>query len=200
MFKASSDKLDYINRVGSHATKARGTGRIDDIPPWAREPEEYYNSIRDQYQALADQFADVQAQLAVINEKLRVTLPFKDFENLRLHKERLAARCTMLQEQAKAYRSLARAAGEKAWATVFYHCAQFVLGKDEFRRIEEQTKEILARPQFEIEAGRSDRSEAALENLRRKEKRQHRRHVFRARRQDHALVWCDNAPVPGKGS
>ena len=195
MFKTSSGKLDYISRVGSHATKPRAGGRIDDVPSWAKEPEEYYNSIRDRYQALADQFADIQTQLAVINDKLKVTMPFKDFENLRLHKERLAARATVLQERVKAYRTMDRAAGEKSWATVFYHCAQFVLGKDEFRRIQEQTKEILARPLFEIKPGQADMSESTRNNLRRHEKQKRRRHVFRARREDHVVVWRDNAPA-----
>jgi hypothetical protein len=81
---------------------------------------------------------------------------------------------------------------------VFYHCAQFVLDKDEFRRIEEQTKEILARPKFEVTAGQGDLSESARDNHRRREKQQRRRHVFRARREDQALVWRDNAPTQGR--
>jgi len=51
MFKNASDNLNFIARTASHATKPSHTGRINDIPSWAREPEEYYNSIRDQYRS-----------------------------------------------------------------------------------------------------------------------------------------------------
>jgi len=54
-YKNASDLQDYQKRVGSHATKPSRTGRINDLPAWAKEPEEYYRSIRDQVQSLIDQ-------------------------------------------------------------------------------------------------------------------------------------------------
>jgi hypothetical protein len=35
MYRTTSDRNDYLKRVGSHATKERRTGRIDAIPKWA---------------------------------------------------------------------------------------------------------------------------------------------------------------------
>jgi hypothetical protein len=200
MYKGSSDKLSYIDRVASHSTKARPSGRIDDIPAWAREPEEYYNSVRDQYRLLADQLAKIQHDLAAINEKMKVKagLPFKEFEHLRKHKERLAAKFTALKPQAGAYREIARAAGERAWASVFFHLAQMLLTPDDFRILLKETQELLGRNQVEITKGDGEYSEERREAIRRSEQRKKRRRRFRQHHGGNVVVWSDNKPVQQK--
>jgi len=168
MFKNASDNLNFIARTASHATKPSRTGRINDIPSWAREPEEYYNSIRDQYRSLADQLAKAQASLTDVNEKLKATLPFKEYDHLRQHKERLAARHSLLQQQAGHYRALARAAGANAWGVVLYHVAQRLLPPEDFLVIEKEVQDILGRERFEIAKGDGELSEQTRESRRAK--------------------------------
>jgi hypothetical protein len=73
-FKSTSENLNHIKRVASTSTRLSPTGRIDLIPENAREPEEYYNEIRDQYKLLADQLYDTELKLADINKQLRITI------------------------------------------------------------------------------------------------------------------------------
>ena len=51
MYSTTSEALNFIKRVASHATKERRNGRIDAIPLWAQQPTEYfieYNGKRKQ--------------------------------------------------------------------------------------------------------------------------------------------------------
>lgn len=50
MYSATSENLNYLKRVASHATKPSRTGRIDDIPWWADKPEA--NTIIEEYRLL----------------------------------------------------------------------------------------------------------------------------------------------------
>jgi hypothetical protein len=193
MYKGSSDKLAYIDRVASHSTKPRPSGRIDDIPAWAQEPEAYYNSVRDQYRLLADQLAKIQHDLTVINEKMKGSLPFKEYEHLRIHKERLAAKYSALQPQAGAYREIARAAGDRAWATVFFHVAQMLLTPEDFQALLKETQELLGRDQIEI-----TKSKEQGEGRKRRQRRQQFRAKQRRLHGGNVTVWSDNKPTQQK--
>lgn len=179
MFKSSSDRLSYLNRTGSHATKPHPTGLIEDIPQWAAEPEAYYKSVRDQYRSLNEQMARTQASLVEVNEKLRTTLPHKEYEHSRQHKEQLAARYLILQEQTSSFRELARAAGDHAWATVFYLIARRLLRHDDFVAILKETEQLLDRREHEVKHGAAGRSEEARRNRYNRVNKQKRRAHFR---------------------
>jgi hypothetical protein len=198
MYKGSSDKLSYIDRVASHSTKPRPSGRIDDIPAWAQEPEAYYNSVRDQYRLLADQLAKIQHDLTVINEKMKASLPFKEYEHLRIHKERLAAKYSALQPQAGAYREIARAAGNRAWATVFFHVAHMLLTREDFQILLKETQELLGRDQVEVTKGEGEYSKEQREGHKRSQARQQFRAKQRRLHGSDVTVWSDNKPAQQK--
>jgi hypothetical protein len=195
MFKQSSDKLNYVGRVASHATKPRASGLIEDIPTWAAEPEAYYNSVFVQYQSLADQLKTTQEKLTGINERLRTTLPFKEYEHLRIHKEHLAERFGMLQQQANSFREVARAAGERSWATVFYLVARRLLPPEDFAVLMKEAEQILERPEFQIKKGEGMKSEESKNNRREQKKRQVRRANWNKHKTGGVTVWADNKPV-----
>jgi hypothetical protein len=195
MFKKSSDQLHFIERTGSHSTKASRTGRIDDIPPWAAEPEEYYNSIRDRWHLLHEQLMDAQEKLTAINEKLRLTLPFKEFEHLTQHKERLAQRARILQEQQSDYRAMARAAASHSWATVFIYVARKLLPLEDFKALEQEVMGLLNREEFGgIAKGNSEFSDEKRANQQASSQRRKRRVNWRRQHGGSVLVWGDNKP------
>jgi hypothetical protein len=190
MYKGSADRLSYLARVSSHATKPLASGRIDEIPPWAQEPEAYYNSVRDRYRSLAEQLTTAREKLTEINETLRNHLPFKEFEHLRQHKERLGARVVLLQEQASDYRVMARAAGEKAWMTVFYCVAEKLLSRDDLYAIRDETREILARDPVEVGGGQDAWTPGKRANRAVNKKRRQRRARFqKSHGPAERLVW-----------
>jgi hypothetical protein len=199
MYKSLSDLSHYLERAGSHATKESRTGRIDAIPKWAQEPEQYYNSLRDRYQSLAAQLKQAEHDLAEINEKLKITLPRKEFLFLDGMKTALGAKAQHLASEASAYRQLVRAASHKSWASTFYYCAQELLDTSVFVRIQEQTQQMLGREHQEIKAGYAEMTEVQRAKQQRGKKRQLRRQRMRARLErlggaDFRVVYSDENP------
>jgi hypothetical protein len=194
MFKNSNDKLNYLNRTGSHATKESATGRINAIPQWAQEPEQYYNSLRDQFIAIRDQRLDYQQKLTEIREKLKQTLPFKEFQALDAKREAIAAKYQTLEVEAGKYRSLARAAGEHSFANVFMHVAEQILDREMMIRIRKDAESLLGRPIFEVTAGQGEMSPESRASMQKQKVRQQRRQRLRDRMDrsvSHRLVWSD---------
>lgn len=194
MYGKASDNQAYISRTGSHATKPHPTGRIDDIPAWAAEPEQYYNKLRDEYRVWADQLKDTQAKLNEIHEKLRFTLPLREYEHLKQHQECLGDKVRALQEKVMTYRPLVRALGEKAWANVFVYVAETLLSKEELYAIRDETRALLKREPVEIAKGRSERSLERHHSRTLSDNRRERRVRSRKHRTGSVLVWSDEAP------
>lgn len=192
MYKGSNERQSFVGRTGSHATKPHGTGRIDHVPPWAEEPEAYYNDVRDRYRSLADQLRKAQDQLTEINFRLRTSLPYREYQHLREQRDRIAALHSALQNEASNYRALARAAGEKSWAIVFVAVAKKILSRETFVDLCNETTGVLGRRDFEIARGDAEMSPEQKARSRAKEARQKRRHDFRARRGGDAVVWRDD--------
>lgn len=79
MFKHTSDKLDDLGRVGSHATKPFGTGRVDVLPPHARQWEAVYASFKEQYSLATEKLERAFVGLRGADTKLTATLPRSEF-------------------------------------------------------------------------------------------------------------------------
>jgi hypothetical protein len=63
MFKKAGDNAHYLARTGSHSTKESPTGLIRMIPPTAKEPLDYYNSVLEEYETLRRQLEDHNTRL-----------------------------------------------------------------------------------------------------------------------------------------
>jgi hypothetical protein len=189
MYKQTSDSHDYLKRVGSHSTKAHPTGRIDDIPAWAADPEQYYNTLRDQYTNLINQLHKTEEQLVEINRKFKIRLPLKEFDHLRQHKERLGAIYAKLQSEVINLRPLVRALGAKSWTSVFYEVAFRLLNREDFKVIAAETRALLQRDQFEIRKGQEEDLTPAQRAANRRRERRQDFHNYRSTQS--VVVWSD---------
>jgi hypothetical protein len=70
-YKRAMQNSMWINRTGSHATVPSATGRVDLMPPWAIEPEEYYNTLRGQYQKLVEYRQLLEDKVRPLKEALK---------------------------------------------------------------------------------------------------------------------------------
>lgn len=177
-YKSTSDNLNYIERVASHSTKEHRTGRIDMVPTWAREPEEYYNAMRDRWSSLAEQLLKCETELQQINEKLKTTLPIRDYQFTIERQRAEREKYNSLKNSVAEYRSIARAASEHSVASVFMELARKQLDKDVFSNLMEDTKNILGRPLVPIGKGGADLTDEQKHRLRRKESQQRKRHDY----------------------
>jgi hypothetical protein len=182
MFKKASDNLSYLERTGSHATKASPTGRIDMLPAWAQEPEEYYNSLLERYKSLCAQRDQCQRQLEALNLRLKETLPRKDYDHVMEVKRAHMARFGVLQQETGEYRKMVREASLKSWATTFFHCAELKLERSDFLDLCHETEEMLGRFQMEVTAGQAELTPLQREANKRKVRRQEFRKTLVARR------------------
>lgn len=195
MYKGASDKLSHINRVASHATKPHGNGRIDEIPSWAREPEEYYNSIKQQYESIGTRLYQAREKVISIKQKLKQKLPWEEFNRLNHQLSHAQPLLIDLEKEASHLRGLARAAARNAWGAVFYYCAELLLDKETFFKINDEAKLILARPMQEIAPGHAEKSNKERARLNRVGEMRKRRNKVHDRRpgQQTRVVWDDEA-------
>jgi hypothetical protein len=101
MYKNTSESLNYLKRVASHATKPRASGRIDDIPWWAEKPEG--NTIIQEYQAIlsaANQAVDI--RFAEKHKAPEIPIVMRLHKVLR-RKQNAETRLHNVLEEAKSY-------------------------------------------------------------------------------------------------
>lgn len=180
-FKTTSENLNHIGRVGSASTRPHANGRIDLVPADAREPEDYYNSIRDQYLLMSSQQRKVQDDLAALNKRLKETLPWDEFKPLADERDRLRALAVELQNKCTHFRVDVRQAGKVAWSLAFHAIAKRVLDRERFIELERQTNEALGRSMTEVAKGGAELSERAKDSDNKAKHRRERRKAFRER-------------------
>jgi hypothetical protein len=140
MYRSSTDRQNFTARSGSHATKARATGRIDDVPAWAAKVER--NLLTDQYKLLQQQLANVAAGLDKIRAELKLPLKREEVVKLEASREELRRLHRLLEQQADTFKSLAKAATASSWSTAFYYVAQQILDPADFYKLVEETDAI----------------------------------------------------------
>jgi hypothetical protein len=145
MFKGTGENLDHVKRVGSASTRERPSGRMDMIPEGAREPEEYYNSLRVQLEQSIATVADIQNKLGGIRERLKTTWPRKVYEHLIAERERLALLVVEHQAKTTQLRNMAREAAKRSWYNLFHECARQLLDHETYKKIQGQCTELIGR-------------------------------------------------------
>jgi hypothetical protein len=144
-FKTASDLQSYQQRVGSHATKEHPTGRIDAVPEWAVAPEEYYNTIKEQYALLQGTLYEICEEEKWCNIQLRSSLPFEEADRLRKQKFNLGQLHLEIQTNLHELRPILTEAGNQSWATTWRLLARNELDEAIFNRIEDMCREMLGR-------------------------------------------------------
>jgi Iap family predicted aminopeptidase len=178
-YKTANENLNHIHRVASASTREHANGRIDMIPPNAREPEEYYNTIRDQYFAMNASFVRNQERLRVLKEQLRHTLPHHDYLRVNAEYNNLASRQTKMQDDLSNLRLIVHAAGSQAFGTVFKEVAKLVLDYETFVKICREVETLLGRPEHEIKqrGGKANPTEHQRQRKKLQERRQQVRYA-----------------------
>lgn len=140
MFGNSSDRQSYLKRVASHSTKGHANGRIDVLPPCAREREQVYVSTKEQWEnieavalRLKSEMNDI---LAAKGDTRRVNDIQKQLHALADTRARLA--------------ETARAVGYEAYGWAFMCVAELRLSKEMFRMIDEEVELLIGRRRSEV--------------------------------------------------
>jgi hypothetical protein len=174
-YKNTSENLNHIERVASASTRPRANGRIDLIPRDARQPEEYYTTIREQYFALSERFQRNQARLTELNATLRNNLSRRDFERANAEYTNLKSQQTKMQGELGTLRPTVHAAGQNAFGTVFKAVAKQRLDNATFMAIVREVETLTGRNEFEIKmrSEGSRNSDGSKRKERRTNARQH---------------------------
>lgn len=139
-YKRTLDATTRIARTASHATKPHPLGRIDAIPRWAAEPEDYYNSLRQSYQSIVDQYRAAKADLDPLDELARCGHLSKA-ETPKV--EELRERHDLLLSRLREMRPAVIAADHQARAAISFFAAQKFLTPAHIERIEHEVDQFL---------------------------------------------------------
>jgi hypothetical protein len=198
MYKTSSDQQHYLARTGSHSTKESRTGLIRNIPAWALPAEEYYNSLKEQFDLLIKQSEQTLAAMANLQSRLNHRLTYRETETIARQIKTYGERQQIIQQKLADHRQLLRWAGQNAFGLVFYHLAQSSLAPEQMQALEKNTQELMCRPRTEFTPARQEMSEQKRDRLREKERlgrvRKHSR-IERQRKKGDAMVWSDEKQI-----
>ena len=143
MYKNTSDKLTYIERVASHSTKEHPNGRIDAVPANAEPPTEYFNTLYKQYNTLFENYKLLTADAAVFRQKLRQRLQRDDYQQTQTQYSRICEQMHHIEEQFAELRPLIRSARNNAADGFRWNMAKTILRADDVRHIENQCSVFL---------------------------------------------------------
>ena len=194
-YKGNQDSIDWIGRTGSHATRPLANGRID-LAPHEAKPEDYYNTVKDQWQSLYKQLGETRERVAELKAKLQPRLPYKEFQHFKQQYDQSVELLNKLTCEQADYRLLARAAAHNAFGSVFIEVAKRVLDKKVFFQIFNDARKILGRDAWDgIPERKRDYASAEERNRMNrhdglKERRKHFRENHRKLYGD-TLVWSD---------
>jgi hypothetical protein len=194
MFKGSQDNQDWLNRTGSHATRPLSNGSFSELPSWAKEPEEYFNTIKQQWESILEQLHRARETAHATKLKLKNTLPRQEYDRLIFKYEHEKTLLLELERSSGDYRALVRAAALNAFGTVYMLCADRILDVETKMKLEKEVKEILGRiPSDGIDNSRLNRSpEQILHETRRKNKQQRFKNSRDKRKGENgSVVWSD---------
>jgi hypothetical protein len=144
MYKKTQEQLDHIGRVASAATRPSARGIIRDIPTWAKAPEDYFNSLEQQFNIKNGQFKAAEERVKMLREQKALdkkTWP----PTLQERCDEAIGRLAVLHAEMQRLRSLTHAASTNAWGTVFYLCCKELLDKEQFSKIDDEVKRMLNR-------------------------------------------------------
>lgn len=150
MFKSTSERASFKERVASHSTKGFANGRVDVLPPQARELEVVYSGLVEQYKVADQQVALAEKELKRVDDALRLTMPRPLYEKFISERVALIRKVSVLRTELGTLRNVVRAAGEKAYTECFYYLAERRLAKELFRSVDEEVMCIMGRPRHEL--------------------------------------------------
>lgn len=135
MFKSTADAMAFTHRVASHSTKPRPSGRVETLPPNAKDKELLYESYKAQFNNIKTNISRIDAELGTASCDRKYHLQ--------------AQRRQQMAELGRVA-SFARKIGEEAYTTVFYYLAYQRLPKELMAELDIETRCIMGRQRHEI--------------------------------------------------
>jgi hypothetical protein len=166
MYKKTADSHANQARTASHATKPFGTGRIDVLPPEARPEEVVYQDLKAQVFALRDQLAALHEEARFINDRLKMKMPFEEYQRMEMHRKVLADQSQATQGALSELRALANRVAQESWRSVFWANAKAMLAPEQYKAISQAATAMLGRYPTEFERGRNEMSEKQKQKVR----------------------------------
>lgn len=154
MYKSAAHALAFTHRIASESTKARPSGRVDTLPPNAKEKEVLYESFKEQFRNIKRNIARIDDEMPTADDSRAADL---------------RAQRTRQLEALGQVATFARRIGEEAYCTVFYYLAVQRLPKELFGELDIETRMIMGRQRHEIQNPNKRTRSASLARLPRRD-------------------------------
>lgn len=143
MFKRAQENTDHLRRVGSASTRPSARGTFRDIPSWAKEAEEYFNSVMDSYNIANRQLYDLRARMAWL--KLRMKDGRASPGEILEAQENVRPLIENFEKELDHLRNIAVKTATRSWSVVFMGVARGIIDERTYRMIQNKVAEILQR-------------------------------------------------------
>lgn len=150
MFKTTSEKQSFQQRVASHSTKGFANGRVEVLPPEAQTLEIVYSDMKEQFDVSLAQWRETQAEIEDVKFRLHGMKPGREADTLKERLRTLGFKLNAINTAMGEHRKLARDAGERAFSTCFMFIAERTLPKEVFKRIDIETEQMMGRRRHEV--------------------------------------------------
>ena len=176
MYSKTAKSSHYLPRVGSYSTVPHRNGRVDVLPPEARDAELTYLDCKEQIETLVAEQLKCEARAKDLHRQLAISQPKELFHRLAKAQQDVGKRLQSLQQNMRELRQLGRAACDHAFAVVFFHVAKMRLSPELNKTIFGETQSLLGHGWregvgFTNQENKSDAAKARghqLENARRR--------------------------------
>ena len=176
MYGKTSKTAHYLPRTGSYSTVPHRNGRVDVLPPEARDAELTYLECKEQIDTLIAEQLKCEARAKDLRKQLEISQPKELFHRLSKAQQDVGKRLQSLQANMREVRQLGRAACDHAFAVVYFHVAKMRLSPELQKTIFGEAQSLLGHGWregvgFSNQENRSDEAKARdhqLENARRR--------------------------------
>lgn len=146
MFKSASDRQHFLRREGSHSTKGFANGRVDVLPPQAREAENLYADAKSQWDDVERLAHNLKCELANIQSDKKAR--YKQHKVDRITE--IHSSLSDLADTRARLAELARGIGCEAYGWAFLCLAELRLSKEVFLKIDREVEVLMGRRRSEV--------------------------------------------------
>lgn len=145
MYKSAMRNLMRITRTGNDATKPHPVGRVDMMPAWAEEPEEYYNTLREQFARLVAYIDEFKTRIVPLDELLKHPSMISIDECVIAQERRddYGRLVNIFKQQLAELDPLVKAADMASRDAIKFHLAKRYLDFDALQRIEADADKLV---------------------------------------------------------
>jgi len=140
MYSKTSKTAHYLPRTGSYSTVPHRNGRVDVLPPSARESEIAHQELRSQVNALKQELEKNRVRLTEINASLAETMDWSSYARAESERANLAKRIHAIEMNLRDLGEIVQQSSQLVFANAFVKVARARLSQPAYDELAREAK------------------------------------------------------------